>query len=104
MASLQHADVTPEAEETMAYLRAATTLVEEKSVTRQAITRAINLIDLSAATSPPIMEEIDQNNPDLPKARGNGARDTDLRNNIDKIRCARDTYGYIDQRYCEHEE
>jgi hypothetical protein len=53
MASLQHADVTPEAEETMAYLRAATTLVEEKSVTRQAITRAINLIDLSAATSPP---------------------------------------------------
>jgi hypothetical protein len=50
------------------------------------------------------MEEIDQNNPDLPKARGNGARDTDLPNNIDKIRCARDTYGYIDQRYCEHEE
>jgi hypothetical protein len=61
---------------------------------RQAAIRAVDPIDLRVATSPPIQEEVDQNNPKQPRV--NGAKDDDLRASLDKNRRARNARDYID--------
>jgi hypothetical protein len=107
MAHLQQAHPSPETEAALAYLWVATTLVEEKSVASKSAaspsSRHSHSRDTCAQqTAPPIQEEVDQHNPDHPRA--NDARDGDLRANLDKNRCGRDARGYIDQRNREHEE
>jgi hypothetical protein len=92
----------------MAYLRVATTLVEEKSATSKSA--AFSSIRHSRNRSnrhvhnrlPTIQEEVDQHNPTQPWA--NDAKDGDLRANLDKNRRGRDARGYIDQRHREREE
>lgn len=51
-----------------------------------------------------IQEKVDQHNPDQPRGRVNGAKDGDLRDNLNNNRRARDARDYIDQCHREHEE
>jgi hypothetical protein len=88
MARLQQANPTTEAEAAMAYLRVATALVEEKSAAAKSVASTSSHHSRSRSNQPahtnllPIQEEVDQNNPDQPRA--NDARDGDLRANLDK--------------------
>jgi hypothetical protein len=86
MARLQQANPSPEAEAAMAYLRVATTLVEEKSVTSKSVSSSSSQHSRSRSNRPAhnklptIQEEVDQNNPDQPRV--NDTRDGDLHANL----------------------
>ena len=91
----------------MAYLRVATALVEEKSAAAKSAASSSSHHSCSRSKRsnlPPIQEEVDQHNPDQPRGRANGAKDGNLRDNLDNNRRARDARGYIDQRHREREE
>jgi hypothetical protein len=98
MARLQQANRTPEADAAMAYLRVATALVEERSAASSSSRHSRSRSNRPAHSKlPTIQEEVDQ-----PQA--NGAKDGDLRTNLDKNKRDRDARGYIDQRHHEREE
>jgi hypothetical protein len=108
MARLQQANPSPKAEAAMAYLRVATTLVEEKSVASKSAASSWSRHSRSSSNRPAhnklhtIQEEVDQHNPNQPWA--NGARDSDLHANLDKNTRGRDAHSYNDQCHRECEE
>jgi hypothetical protein len=79
MAHLQQANPSPEAEAAMAYLRVAIAWVEEKNVTSKSAVSSSSRHSrcqsnrLAHSKLPTIRVEVDQNNPDQPRA--NGVRD-----------------------------
>jgi hypothetical protein len=108
MARLQQAEPTLDTEAAMAYLRVATTLVEEKSAAAKSAASSSSRHSCSRSNRPvrsnlpTIQEEVDQNNPEQPRA--NGAKDSYLRANLDKNRRGCNARGYIDQCHREREE
>jgi hypothetical protein len=87
----------------MAYVRVATTLVEERSAASKSAASTSSRHSRNRSNRPAhsklpaIQEEVNQ-------PRANAAPGIDLRANIDKNRRGRDARGYIDQCHHEREE
>jgi hypothetical protein len=102
LAHLQQTNPPCEANVAMAYVQVAIALVEERSATSKSVSSTSSWHSRSRSNRPAhsklptIQEEVNQ-----PQA--NAAPGVDLHANLDKIRCGRDSRGYIDQRHREHE-
>jgi hypothetical protein len=95
LARLQQANLSPEDNAAMAYVRVATTLVEERSAASKSAASTSSRHSRSRSNRPAhnklptIQEEVNQ-------PRVNVVPGVDLRTNLGKSRCGRDARGHID--------
>jgi hypothetical protein len=87
----------------MAYVRVATTLVEERSATSKSAASTSSRHSRSRSNRP-AHSKLPTTQEEVNQPRANAAPGVDLRANLDKNRRGRDARGYIDQRHRDREE